>query len=119
MHALARITSGAPDHPSEIERGSFLLIIAGPPGKPPMVRFVHAFPKRQFGILAVRPGVTINVFHCLECNNFTRFGVEQDEEALRSALADRRVIAPHGYRDALAMLISSRRTPPPPSARGR
>jgi hypothetical protein len=54
-------------------RGSFLLVLAHPQGKPPEIRFLHAFPGTQFGVLAVLPDATIQVFHCMECDNVTQF----------------------------------------------
>jgi hypothetical protein len=55
------------------QRGSFLLILARPPEKPPAVRFVHEMPDIQFGILAASPDSSLVVFHCMECDNATRF----------------------------------------------
>lgn len=55
------------------QRGSFLLILARPPGKPATIRFVHEFRELQFGILAMRSAATINVFHCMECDHLDRF----------------------------------------------
>jgi len=55
------------------QRGSFLLILARPPGAPATVRFLHEFPDIAFGILAVTTDATIHVFHCMECDNLTRF----------------------------------------------
>ena len=54
-------------------RGSFLLVLARLPGKPPTVRFVQEFPDNPFGILAATRDGTIAVFHCLECDNLNRF----------------------------------------------
>jgi len=55
------------------QKGSFLLVLANPPGKPATVRYVHAMPDVQFGMLAALPDATIQVFHCLECDNSTKF----------------------------------------------
>jgi hypothetical protein len=55
------------------ERGSFLLILAQPPGKPPTIRFLHEIPELQFGMLAAMPDSTIGVFHCMACDHITRF----------------------------------------------
>jgi len=53
--------------------GSFLLVLANPPGKPAAVRYVHDMPDVQFGMLGVQADSTIQVFHCLECDNSTKF----------------------------------------------
>ena len=55
------------------QRGSFLLVLARRPGKPPEIRFLHEIPELEFGILAVLPDSTIEVFHCMECDHVTRF----------------------------------------------
>jgi len=54
-------------------RGSFLLVVARPPGKPPAIRFLHEIPSLQFGVVAVSADSTISVFHCMECDHVTRF----------------------------------------------
>jgi len=54
-------------------RGSFLLVLAYPPGEPSAVRFVHEMPDEQFGMLRALPDSTIVVFHCLECDLVTKF----------------------------------------------
>jgi len=54
------------------DRGSFLLVVAYPHGLP-TVRFVHEMPDDKFGMLAILPGLTIQVFHCLECDHTTKF----------------------------------------------
>ena len=55
------------------QRGSFLLVLARRPGKPPEIRFLHEIPELEFGILAVLPDSTIEVFHCMECDHVTSF----------------------------------------------
>jgi hypothetical protein len=55
------------------QRGSFLLVLARRPGKPPDIRFLHEFPELEFGILSALPDSTIDVFHCMECDHVTRF----------------------------------------------
>jgi len=55
------------------EHGSFLLILARSPGKPPVVRFVQEFRELQFGVVVTAPDSTIQVFHCMECDHVTRF----------------------------------------------
>jgi hypothetical protein len=55
------------------ERGSFLLVFAHPPGRPTKIMFVHEIPDHQFGMLTVLPDSTIQVFHCMECDNTTKF----------------------------------------------
>jgi hypothetical protein len=55
------------------QKGSFLLVLANPPDKPASVRYVHAMPDAPFGMLAALPDATIQVFHCLECDNSTKF----------------------------------------------
>jgi hypothetical protein len=56
------------------ERGSFLLVLAFSPAKPPVIRFVHEFPGLQFGIVHVAADATIEMSHCMECDHITRFG---------------------------------------------
>jgi hypothetical protein len=55
------------------KRGSFLLLLAQPPGKTPTIRFVHEMPEVQFGMLLALPDSTIQVFHCMECDHITSF----------------------------------------------
>jgi hypothetical protein len=55
------------------ERGSFLLILARPLGGSPPVRLLHEFPGEGFGAVAVGARATVGVFHCMECDNVTRF----------------------------------------------
>lgn len=55
------------------QRGSFLLVLAHPQSKLPEIRFRHEFPGAEFGVLMVLPDATIQVFHCMECDNFTGF----------------------------------------------
>jgi hypothetical protein len=55
------------------ERGSFLLILARPPGGSPAVRLLHEFPGEGFGAVAAGSRATVGVFHCMECDNVTRF----------------------------------------------
>ena len=54
-------------------RGSFLMVVARPPGKPPVIRFLHEIPELQFGVLVARSDATIDVFHCMECDHVTSF----------------------------------------------
>jgi hypothetical protein len=54
------------------ERGSFLLILARPPGRSPTIRFVHEM-GIPFGILSASTDSTITVLHCLECDHSTEF----------------------------------------------
>ena len=55
------------------EYGSFLLILAFPRAKPPVVRFVHEFQQLQFGVVTAETDSTIYVSHCMECDHITRF----------------------------------------------
>ena len=55
------------------ERGSFLMVIARPQGKSAAIRFLHEMPAVQFGILKALPDSTIQVFHCMDCDNVTAF----------------------------------------------
>lgn len=55
------------------KRGSFLLVFARRPNKPPTLRFVHAMPDQPFGMVAALPDGTIQVFHCMECDLATKF----------------------------------------------
>jgi hypothetical protein len=54
------------------KRGSFLLILAWPQGKAPVIRFVHEM-GIPFGMLRASPDSTLVVLHCMECDNFTKF----------------------------------------------
>jgi hypothetical protein len=56
------------------ERGTFLLVLAWPPGGQPALRFVHEMPKEhQFAVLLLQRDSTISVFHCMECDHVTEF----------------------------------------------
>ena len=62
------------------QRGSFLLVLADPPGRPPEIRFLHEFPGTEFGVLMVTPDSTIQVYHCMECDNFTGFRWDKSQK---------------------------------------
>jgi hypothetical protein len=54
------------------ERGSFLLILAWPQGRAPVIRFAHEM-GIQFGMLKTSTDSTLVVLHCMECDHFTKF----------------------------------------------
>jgi hypothetical protein len=54
-------------------RGSFLLVLAHPPGMPTKIMYLYEMPDEQFGMLGALPDKTIQVFHCLECDLATQF----------------------------------------------
>lgn len=55
------------------QRGSFLLVLARRPHKPPTLRYVHEMPAEPFGMVAALPDGTIQVFPCMECDHTTKF----------------------------------------------
>ncbi len=55
------------------KRGSFLLVLARPSSPRPKIMFVHEMPDDEFGMLMALPDLTIQVFHCLECDSATQF----------------------------------------------
>jgi hypothetical protein len=54
------------------DRGSFLLVLAWPQGRSPVIRYVHEM-GIPFGILRASSDSTIAVFHCMACDHVTRF----------------------------------------------
>jgi hypothetical protein len=55
------------------ERGAFLLVLALPAGRPPVVKFVEEIPgERQFAMVST-DGAVIAVFHCMECDDVSKF----------------------------------------------
>ena len=55
------------------QRGSFLLVLARRPSRPPDIRFLHEIPGLEFGMIAALPASTIQVFHCMDCDHVTSF----------------------------------------------
>jgi hypothetical protein len=56
------------------ERGAFFLILARSEGKPPAVRFVAEIPgEREFVMVDAVDTSTIAVFHCMECDNVSKY----------------------------------------------
>ena len=55
------------------KRGSFLLVLTQPSSTRPRIMFVHEMPDDEFGMLMALPDLTIQVFHCLECDSATQF----------------------------------------------
>jgi hypothetical protein len=56
------------------ERGAFVLLLAWPKGKPPIIRFVHEMPGEiAFTILSVPDRSTIKMRYCLECDHLDRW----------------------------------------------
>jgi hypothetical protein len=55
-------------------RGAFLLIVAWPKGKPPVIRhLVDLKGERQFAVVSVSEDSTITLQHCLECDNISQY----------------------------------------------
>jgi hypothetical protein len=65
------------------KRGSFLLVLARPQGMSPTVRFLYEMPELQFGVLAMLPDWTIQVFHCMECDHVTSFKWDKSKKRFR------------------------------------
>ena len=56
------------------ERGAFLLIVAWPEGKPPMIRHLVELPgERQFAVVSASDDGTITLQHCLECDHTSEY----------------------------------------------
>ena len=56
------------------ERGAFLLIVAWPEGKPPMIRHLVDLPgERQFAVVSAADDGTITLQHCLECDHTSEY----------------------------------------------
>ena len=56
------------------ERGAFLLVLALPEGKSPVIRLIREIPgEREFAILYSVDDSTIAVMHCLECDHISKF----------------------------------------------
>jgi len=70
------------------ERGSFLLVLAYAESRRPTIRFVHEMPDQKFGMLAILPDSTIQVFHCLECDNTTKFRWDRSKQRFRQLPPD-------------------------------
>ena len=69
------------------KRGSFLLILARPQDKAPVVRFVHEMPI-PFAMLSVT-NATIVVFHCMECDHVTEFKWDKSKKRFAQLRARR------------------------------
>jgi hypothetical protein len=55
-------------------RGAFLLIVAWPKGKPPMIRHVVEPPdERQFAVVFASNDGTVALQHCLECDHVSQY----------------------------------------------
>ena len=56
------------------KRGAFLLVLALPQGKSPVIRFIREIPgEREFAVLYGVDDSTIAVQHCLECDHISKF----------------------------------------------
>jgi hypothetical protein len=56
------------------QRGAFLLVLAWPKDKPPMIKFVREIPgEREFAMVATMNASTIALFHCMECDHVSKF----------------------------------------------
>ena len=54
------------------KKGSFLLILARPQARAPVIRFVHEM-VRPFGMLTASTDSTLAVLHAMGCDHFTKF----------------------------------------------
>jgi len=54
------------------KKGSFLLVLAWPRGRAPVIRFVQEM-GTPFGMLSASTDATLAVLHCMECDHFTKF----------------------------------------------
>src|SRR5262249_16634754 len=72
------------------KRGSFLLVLAHPRSNSSTIRFVHEMPDQEFGMLAALPDSTIQVFHCLECDNTTKFKWDRSTKHFRQLPPDKK-----------------------------
>jgi hypothetical protein len=55
-------------------RGAFLLIVAWPEGKPPVIRHLVELPgERQFAVVSASDDSTITLQHCLECDHISQY----------------------------------------------
>jgi hypothetical protein len=56
------------------ERGMFLLIVAWPAGKPPLIRhLVEMAGATQFAVVSASKDSTIRLQHCLECDHVSEY----------------------------------------------
>ena len=56
------------------KRGTFLLVLALPEGKPPAVRFIREVPgEHEFAMVMIADSSTIAMFHCMECDHISKF----------------------------------------------
>jgi hypothetical protein len=56
------------------KRGTFFLILAWPTGRPPSIRFLVEIPgERGFAMVEASDASTIAVFHCMECDNVSKY----------------------------------------------
>jgi hypothetical protein len=56
------------------ERGAFLLIVAWPEGKPPVIRHLVALPgNTQFAVVSAEKDGTIILRHCMECDHTSEY----------------------------------------------
>jgi hypothetical protein len=56
------------------ERGAFLLVLALPRDKPPVVRLLREIPgEHEFAMVAAVDASTVAFFHCMECDNVSKF----------------------------------------------
>ncbi len=56
------------------ERGMFLLIVAWPAGKPPLIRHLVGMPgAKQFGVVSASKDGTITLMHCLDCDHTSKY----------------------------------------------
>ena len=62
-------------------RGAFLLIVAWPEGKPPVIRHLVDLPgERQFAVVHASDDSTITLQHCLECDHISQYKWEKSRK---------------------------------------
>jgi hypothetical protein len=55
-------------------RGAFLLVMALPEGKPPVVKFVQEIPgEREFAMVYAEDASTVAMYHCMECDQVSKY----------------------------------------------
>ena len=55
------------------ERGAFLLVLAWPKQKPPVVKFVQELPGEREFAMVLTDGPVIELFHCMDCDYVSKY----------------------------------------------
>jgi hypothetical protein len=56
------------------QRGVFLLVLAWPKDKPPVVKFIQEIPgEREFAMVYAADASTVAVYHCMECDHVSKY----------------------------------------------